>query len=166
MLIFTNRTLNKASSNAEALTNVFNPFLDTLNSVSVQPSANGSGWKTSQLESSHTDATALKRLSEVLGGNRPVLVYLHGNNNSPATCFTRCQQLETQYDVAVVGYSWASEGFLPNGEDQAGLDATKPNTDNDEEALSSVKSKAHLKEGWIARKARRYGQAKLNAQQS
>ena len=166
MLIFTNRTLNKASSNAEALTNVFSPFLDTLNSVSVQPTANGSGWKASQHESSHTDAMALERLSEILSGNRPVLVYLHGNNNSPATCFTRCQQIETQYDVTVVGYSWASEGFLPNGEDQAGLDAAKPNTDNDEEALSSVKSKAHLTEGWIARKARRYGQAKLNAQQS
>lgn len=166
MLIFTNRKLNSASLTASALTNAYTPFVDTLNSVNVQPTSSGSTWKINQHESNHTDSTALKRLTEVLSGTKPVLVYLHGNNNSPSTCFTRCNELESQYNVAVVGYSWASEGFLPNGEDQAGLDANKPNTDADEDALSSAKSKNHLKEGWIARKARRYGQAKLNAQHS
>lgn len=165
MLIFTNRTLNK-SSNEAAFTNIFSPFLDTLNSANVQPATNGSGWKVTHPEVTQTDATALKQLTEVLSGTKPVLVYLHGNNNSPSTCFTRCQQLEDQYGVAVIGYSWTSEGFLPNGEDQAGLDTSNPETDKDEDALSKVESKESLQEGWIARKARRYGQAKLNAQYS
>ncbi|MES2949633.1 MAG: alpha/beta hydrolase [Pseudomonadota bacterium] len=166
MLIFTNRMLNAASSNASALSGVYTPFLDTLNSVSAQPSANGTGWKVSRHQSELTDPAALVQLSEALSGSKPVLVYVHGNNNPPTTCFTRCQELEDQYGVAVIGYSWTSEGFLPNGQDPEGMDNSKPNSDADEDALSAVKSKESLKEGPIARKARRYGQAKLNAQHS
>lgn len=166
MLIFTNRELNTASSNASALTSAYIPFVDTLNSVSVQSAATGTGWRVSQHQSQLTDPMALKQLSDVLGGDKPVLVFLHGNNNTPTSCFTRCQELEEQYGVAVIGYSWASEGFLPNGLDPEGMDDTEPKSDADEDALSVVKTKESLKEGWIARKARRYGQAKLNAQHS
>ena len=165
MLIFTNRVLNTAVSNASALTKVYVPFVDTLNCVSVEAAA-GAGWKVTAHKSELSDVAARDALTAVLSGDKPVLVYLHGNNNSPTTCFTRCKQLEEQYDVAVIGYSWASEGFLPNGQDQAGLDNTKPNSDEDEDALSKIDTKDKLKEGWIARKARRYGQAKLNAQHS
>lgn len=147
MLIFTNRLLNTASTNASALSGAYVPFLEILNSVSVEAATHGTGWKVGDHQAEHTDATALKKLAEVLNGTKPVLVYLHENNNSPATCFTRCQELETQYGVAVIGYSWTSEGFLPNGEDQAGLDTKKPSSDIDEDALSSVKSKDHLKRG-------------------
>ena len=166
MLIFTNRGLNSASSKASALTSAYIPFADTLNSVNVRSTKPGAGWQVSQHESQLTDALALKQLSEVLGGDKPVLIFLHGNNNTPASCFTRCQQLEEQYGVAVIGFSWASEGFLPNGLDPKGMDETKPDSDANEDALSEVKTKESLKEGWIARKARRYGQAKLNAQHS
>ena len=164
MLIFTNRQLDAAASNASAFSNVFAPFFDTLNSAEVQPAANG--WKVSQHSADLSNAAALKKIEGVLGGDRPVLIYLHGNNTAPATCFLRAQQLEAQYGVAVIAYSWASEGFLPNGEDQAGLDTSRPATDDDEDALAKVESRDKLKEGWIARKARRYQQAKTNAQYS
>lgn len=165
MLIFTNRLLDAAVSNASALTKVYVPFVSTLNSVSVQP-ASGSGWKVSKHQSELSDTAALEALTAVMSGDKPVLVYLHGNNNSPATCFSRCQQLEDQYEVAVIGFSWASEGFLPNGQDQAGPDTAKPNGEEDEDTLSNIDTKDKLKDGWIARKARCYGQAKLNAQHS
>ncbi len=166
MLIFTNRDLESTASDSTALTNSFPPFFDTLNSVSVQPAGGKNGWKVSQSQSKLSDAAALKQLITVLGGTKPVLVYLHGNNNTPSDCFERCQQLEDQYGVAAIGYSWASEGYLPSGQDEPGLDQTNLATDTQEDSLSIVTSKEKLKEGWIARKARRYGQAKLNAQNS
>lgn len=166
MLIFTNRQLDAASSTASALTKVYTPFADTLNSVNAQAAPAGAGWTVSQHQSALTDPAALAQLSEVLGGSKPVLVYLHGNNNTPANCFTRCQQLEDQYGVAVIGYSWTSEGFLPDGQDPGDMDPSRPNKDADEDALAAVESKESLKVGWIARQARRYGQAKSNAQHS
>ena len=165
MLIFTNRLLATNVSDESALTNAYVPFVDTLNSVDVAAAA-GSTWKVTNQQPGLKDADARDRLTTVLSGNQPVLVYLHGNNTSPAACFLRCQQLEDQYGVAVIGYSWTSEGFLPNGQDQSGMDNTRPKSDDDEDALSSIDSKEKLKEGWIARKAIRYGQAKLNAQHS
>jgi len=166
MLIFTNRDLDATSSTASALRDVFTPFFDTLNSVEVQQAANGNGWKVSQQGPELGDEAALEKIETVLSGDKPVLVYLHGNNTAPANCFLRSQQLEAQYGVAVIAYSWTSEGFLPNGEDQAGMDLSKPKSDDDEDALADVKSREDLKEGWIARKARRYNQAKQNAQYS
>lgn len=166
MLVFTNRLLKAELSTEDALTRAYTPFADTLNSVSAQAAPNGGGWRVSQPRSDLTDTAALAQLAAVLGGDKPVLVYLHGNNNSPAKCFERCQQLEDQYGVAVIGYSWTSEGYLPNGLDPSDMDTSKPKTDADEDALALVTSKDALKEGWIARKARHYGQAKTNAQHS
>jgi|GEM_PF-1920881 len=164
MLIFTNRKLNPASSNASAFSNVFTPFYDTLNCAEVQPA--GNGWKVSQHGVDLSNDVALKKIEAVLAGNKPVLLYLHGNNTPPASCFLRAGQLEAQYGVAVIAYSWTSEGLLPNGQDQAGMDTARPATDEDEDALAKVESRDKLKEGWIARKARRYNQAKVNAQYS
>ncbi|MFN3570205.1 MAG: alpha/beta hydrolase [Polaromonas sp.] len=164
MLIFTNRKLNPASSNASAFSNVFTPFYDTLNCAEVQPA--GNGWKVSQHGVDLSNDVALRKIEAVLAGNKPVLLYLHGNNTPPASCFLRAGQLEDQYGVAVIAYSWTSEGLLPNGEDQAGMDPSRPATDDDEDALAKVKTRDDLKEGWIARKARRYNQAKVNAQYS
>lgn len=165
MLIFTNRLLVTNVSDASALTNAYVPFVDTLNSADVAVAA-GSTWKVTNQQSGLKDVDATGRLITVLNGNQPVLVYLHGNNTSPASCFLRCQQLEEQYGVAVIGYSWTSEGYLPNGQDPSDMDNARPKSDDDEDALSNINSKEKLKEGWIARKARRYGQAKLNAQHS
>ena len=165
MLIFTNRQLVTATDET-AFSDVFKPFLDTLNCAEVERTPNGSGWKVSQPASGLSDEAALKKIEVVLGGDKPVLVYLHGNNTVPAKCFLRCHQLEAQYGVAVIGYSWASEGMLPDGTDQSGMDTSKPETDADEEALVAIQSREDLKQGWLARKARRFHQAKVNAQYS
>ncbi len=165
MLIFTNRTL-VAATNESAFGDAFEPFVDTLHCAEVEPAANATGWKVSQPASDLSDEAALKKIAAVLGGEKPVLLYLHGNNTIPAKCFLRSHQLEKQYGVAVIAYSWASEGLLPDGTDQSGVDKTRPATDDDEDALARVESREKLKEGWIARKARRYLQAKTNAQYS
>lgn len=164
MLIFTNRELKVEAGNASALTKVFQPFHETLNSVDVLAAANG--WRVSQHGVGLSDEAVLAKIEAVMDGDKPVLVYLHGNNTTPAKCFLRARQLEAQYDVSVIAYSWTSEGFLPNGEDQGGMDPTRMDTDDDEDALTNVKTRDDLRQGWIARKARRYGQAKKNAQES
>lgn len=165
MLIFTHRHLKPAATDEAALTRKYTPFDDTLNSVDAAPDPNG-GWKVTAQRSALTDAAAAELIDAVLKGDKPVLFYLHGNNTEPARCFARCDALERQHKVAVIGFSWTSEGYMPDGLDLSGLDKSKPATDDDDEALSAVKSRDSLKEGWIARKARRYAQAKVNAQHS
>lgn len=162
MLIFTNRQLQNGSDE-KALTRKYTPLITDLNCVDAS-ATDGGGWKVSKPASLVSDADALARLSAVFAGSRPVLIYVHGNNNSPKTCFTRCQQLEANYDVSVIGFSWPSEGFQPDGSDLAGLDTAKTSTDTEDETLEDVKA-TNTSEGWIQRKARRYAQAKVNAQQ-
>jgi esterase/lipase superfamily enzyme len=163
MLIFTNRIVDTAKTNEDAFTTAYTPFVDTLNAADSEP--DGGQWKLTSFATSLSDDAALKRLKSIMIGTKPVLVYLHGNNNTPATCFKRCQQIEEQYGVAVIGFSWTSEGYQPSGKDLAGIDTARPSTDKDEDSLAKVK-KNKLTEGWIARKARRYAQAKVNAQHS
>jgi hypothetical protein len=109
------------------------------------------------------DADALNLLLPLFTGARRVLVYLHGNNNTPAACFERCALLESLYGVEVIGFSWTSEGYLPDGNDLPGV-APAPSA-SDETDLRGVTA-ANRTEGGIQQKIRRYHQAKTNAQDS
>ena len=165
MLIFTNRLLTQSPTDA-ALSGAYTPFSLALNTVQVARTGHTPPqWKVSAPTSMVADDAAIAMLAEVLKGSKPVLVFIHGNNNTPADCFTRCQALEDQFGVAVVGYSWASEGYQPDGSDLAAMVSGGPGTDTGEESLSGI-TKDNLKEGWIQSKARRYAQAKVNAQHS
>ena len=166
MLIVTNRLLDAQFSDENALTRAYAPFAPTLNFAQVTGSAaNSPVWRVSSPASAVTDKKAMDVLMAHFQGSNPVLVYVHGNNNTPADCFARCKALEDQYGLAVVGYSWTSEGYQPDGSELAGIDSRKLATDADEDSLAHV-TKAKLDEGWIQRKARRYAQAKVNAQHS
>ncbi|MDK9704536.1 MAG: hypothetical protein OEL20_15490 [Sulfuritalea sp.] len=166
MLIFTNRQFDGAFSNEQLLTRKYAPFAPTLNCCEV--SSTGAAplkWKTSNAKSDLDDENVLGRLRACFAGNKAALVFIHGNNNEPNDCFTRCKELEDQYGVSVIGYSWTSEGFNPDGTDLSGISSAKAKTDICDETLADV-SKDNLQEGWINRKARRYAQAKINAQHS
>lgn len=165
MLVFTNRRIDPSKKNHEALTRSYEPFTDVLNSVEVTSSAGG--WKAANPKEHLSDASTLAQIGAVLSGTKPVLVFLHGNSTTPAACFKRCQQIEDQYGVSVIAYSWASEGCLPDGTELPGQKAPKgAAAADDDDDLAVVKTKASLKTGWIQRKAQRYGQAKTNAQHS
>jgi hypothetical protein len=166
MLIFTNREVDLSQTDENAISASYIPLVDRLSFFSVAPKATvKTRWSVSEIFRLSTDSDAVTQISKMMKADRPVLVYVHGNNNDPAGCFGRCLSLEKQYNVNVIGFSWASEGFQPNGDDLAGVSNQKVNTDTDEDSLSSVK-KSNVSEGWIQRKARRYAQAKVNAQQS
>jgi hypothetical protein len=164
MLIFTNRLL-EGSDAAASLSTRFTPGAEALTCAHVQRA--GSGFQLADARADVADDEAMLRLVPLFQGTQPVLVYLHGNNNRPRDCFERCARLEESYGVEVVGFSWPSEGLLSSGVDVPDLPAADnaDHPDDEDDALAGV-SAGNRKEGWAARKIRRYRQAKVNAQDS
>ena len=112
MLIFTNRE-TQAATDPSAFTRKFQPGSEALSSAQVL--RNGSGFDLGELRPDLKDDDAMQLLVPVFQGPKPVLVYLHGNNNAPAACFERCARLAEIYGVEVIGFSWPSEGYLSSG---------------------------------------------------
>lgn len=163
MLIFTNRDLQNQPDES-AFTRSFTPAATRLGFASVAPGAGGApSWAVTGLQADASDADALNALLPLFAGPRRVLVYLHGNNNTPAACFERCARLESLYGLEVVGFSWTSEGFLADGSALPGLPANPPT--GDETNLKAVKP-GNRTDDPIQDLIRRYRQAKTNAQDS
>jgi hypothetical protein len=163
MLIFTNRQVDATASDASAFSAAFTPLATKLSFADVARASGG--WALSGTVADTADDAALSALVERFHGNRPVLVYLHGNNNTPPDCFERCARLEAIYGVEVVGFSWPSEGLLSSGEDLPGLTHTAGDLAEGEANLRGIDERSP-NEGAIARKKRRYRQAKVNGQES
>lgn len=163
MLVFTNRIVQDAVLDASAYTGAFTPLATTLAFADVTRA--GGGWTLGGTERDAGDDTVVATLVDRFRGNRPVLVYLHGNNNTPSDCFERCTRLAEIYGVEVVGFSWPSEGLLSSGDDLPGLDHTDGDLAEGETNLRGIDERSR-NEGAIARKKRRYRQAKVNAQDS
>ncbi|MEO6408371.1 MAG: hypothetical protein ABIO45_06405 [Burkholderiaceae bacterium] len=159
MLVFTNRaTIPAADETAFATT--FEPGGTRL---ALAGAARVSGrWQLAGLNGDVGDDDAMQTLVPLFRGRRAVLVYLHGNNNSPAQCFERCHALAALYDLEVIGFSWASEGFLSDGGELPGLAA---GASGDELDLKGVKA-ANRTDPGFQRRIRRYHQARINAQDS
>jgi len=157
MLIFTNRTIG-AGATADVFGTRFTQQSPRLGLATVVKS--GGGWAVSGIDTDVSDQDAMNALQPLFNGNRPVLVYLHGNNNTPAKCFARCATLEAMYGVSVVGFSWPSEGYLASGEPvpEAGSDVP----DGDEDDMAGI-AKGNQPPGRIKTKKLRYQQAKTNA---
>lgn len=158
MLILTNRRLTGTGSDT-AFSAAFEPAQSLLSMADAR--ADGASWSLQQPVSAAGDAEITAALVQRFRGNRPVLLYLHGNNNTPPDCFRRCATLAAIYGVEVVGFSWPSEGRLPDGNPLPGL----PDNMAGEDDLHDVRA-ANRTDGPIVQKARRYRQAKNNAQDS
>lgn len=161
MLVFTNRVIDNGSDQT-AFTRRFEPGATTLGFA--EPARAAGGWTLSGIQRDSSDDAALAALVKLFQGPAPVLVYLHGNNNTPADCFERCTRLAEIYGTEVLGFSWTSEGFQPSGDDLAAIDLGGP-ADTGETSLGAVTA-LNRSEGPIQRKLRRYRQAKTNAQES
>jgi len=161
MFVITNREID-TDGGAVTLSTRFQPGAAQLRMVEVGRK-NGGGYTVSGSADGIEDAEGVSRLSDVFAGPRPVLVYLHGNNNTPQDCFERCLRLQESYDVEVVGFSWPSEGRLASGTDLPGLPAGPDEGGDTAEASFARSGTAPAGEGWVERKKRRYRQAKANA---
>lgn len=160
MLVFTNRELTEGSDES-AYGRTFKPGSERLAVASVSP--DGEGWLVSEPDEDVSEADALNLLLPLFAGSKPLLVYVHGNNNTPAACFQRCQALRKLYSSAeVVGFSWPSEGFLSDGSPLP--DVPMP-ASLDETDLAKVRSDNRTSET-SQRKIGRYHQAQTNAKQS
>jgi hypothetical protein len=160
MLIFTNRSLTNKDDES-AFGRDFITGSEQLGFATASRDPNG-GWRVSQIHSQATDSEAMSGLLPLFSGAQPLLIYLHGNNNSPAKCFERCDELERLYKLPVVAFSWASEGFMPDGNPLPGLSGNSPIGEPDLDGVTA----ANRSEGPIQTKIRRYRQAKTNAQDS
>ena len=135
MLIFTNRAIENRSDET-AFTTRYEPAADRLGFAQVEPAGDGT-WQVKDIHADASDDDIVIELMAVFGGPRPVLVQLHGNNNTPASCFARTELFESLYDVEVIGFSWTSEGYLPDGSKLVGLSADSSGDGTDLKIVSA-----------------------------
>ncbi|MEJ8838223.1 alpha/beta hydrolase [Ramlibacter sp. AN1133] len=161
MLVFTNRDV-VAQSDPSAFQRSFTPGGNRIAVAAVARDAAGR-WALSRIDDDVTERDAFDLLLPLFGGGRPLLLYLHGHGSAPAACFARCAALEAEYGAEVIGFSWPSEGLLCDGEPVPRLAA--PDAPAEELDLAGLKSSNRVDaEG--QQLARRYRQAKVNAQES
>jgi len=165
MLIFTNRVVLAGHGDESAFTAKFVPASDTLGMAEV--ARNGPAhWSLAGVTPAVSDAAAEAALVRVFDGGRPVLVHIHGNSMAPAQCFERCARFEELFDVAVVGFSWPSEGRLPSGKRRKGVTGARAEAE-DRWTLAVVDStNFDAKGGAVADVIARYRQSKRNGKSS
>jgi esterase/lipase superfamily enzyme len=110
-----------------------------------------------------TERDALDLLLPLFDGARPVLLYVHGNSTTPASCFARCAALEAEYGIEVIAFSWPSEGFQCDGSPLPKLIAGDAPVEELE--LAGLKP-GNRTDATGQQLARRYRQSKMNAQDS
>jgi esterase/lipase superfamily enzyme len=160
MLIFTNRAIENRGDES-AFTARYEPAADRLGFAHVERAGNGA-WQVKDIHADASDDEIVVELLAAFGGPRPLLVQLHGNNNTPASCFARTELFESLYDVEAIGFSWTSEGYLPDGSKLVGL---AEESSGDETDLKAVHADNRIT-GVIQDKIQRYQQAKINAKNS
>lgn len=118
MLIFSNRELE---SRADALVCQQKVNADlarrALATLERTPQATAGCWKVSQIDSDVDDADSMRALLPMFQESRPLLLYLHGYNSTPAACFERCDRLQSLYGLEVVRFSWSSKKHRPGDGD-------------------------------------------------
>jgi hypothetical protein len=159
MLAFTNRIVEDDAGVAGFSTRHV-PASPALSSAEVA-AAPGGGWQLGEVQRDIGDDQAVLQLVPLLRGERPVLVHVHGCFNPPPVCFERGALLERLYGVRVVLFSWPSEGLLPDGSDRRGAAPSR----EDETSLALI-HRDNQGQGGVAGIARRYRQAKRNAEAS
>jgi esterase/lipase superfamily enzyme len=159
MLIFSNRVVED-DTGQPVFGRRFRPLAGSLSIAEARRA--GGGWRLHGVQRDASDEEADRALCPMFAGARAVLVYLHGNANTPADCFERCAQLAALYGVEVIGFSWPSEGLLADGNEDPGL---VPGRDASNVDLDGV-TQASAGKPWAQRKLQRYRRAKLNAQES
>ena len=165
MLVFTNRTVLVGPTDETAFTSEFAPASDELGMADV--TRNGAtSWLLANVAPAVTDVDAEAALAAVFAGDKPVLVHLHGNNMSPGQCFERCARFEELFGVAVVGFSWPSEGLLPSGRHRPGVTGERAAAE-DRWTLASVTAINFAARGSsVSDTIARYLQAKSNGRDS
>ena len=113
MLIFTSREMQSGTNPS-----TFEPHfsarsaLRALKNLERAPEGMAADWEVSQADADLDDADALQTWLPLFQKPGPLLVYLHGYNDTPAACFERCDRLQSRYGLEVVRFSWSSRKHL------------------------------------------------------
>lgn len=157
MLVFSNRKLGAGPSFSAA----FTPGGDALALADATPSQGT--WRLGDPRAGVDDPDAITRLAPLFGGAKPVMLYVHGYNNTPESCFERLAALQKLYaGVEVIGFSWPSEGLLADGSALPGMQLHDAGDENELEGIEPSNRTSDDVQGIL----RRYRQAKTNAQDS
>ena len=120
MLIFSNRELeSRLSTSFFKHKSTAGPARLALATLERTPQAMAGRWKVSQIDS-HVDVDdddSMRVLLPMFQESRPLLLYLHGYNSTPAACFERCDRLQSLYGLEVVRFSWSSKKHRPGDSD-------------------------------------------------
>lgn len=87
------------------------------------PKTQENGWKVVRIDCDVDDAKSMNDLLQLFQEARPLLIYLHGYNSSPADCFERCDRLESLYGLEMVRFSWSAKKHLLADGLRRGFDA-------------------------------------------
>ncbi len=121
MLIFSSREVeDRATTSAVEQQFTAGSALPALN---CPPQAPGEHWKVVQMNCDVDDADSMNELLPLFQEARPLLLYLHGYNSTPAACFERCDRLESLYGLEIVRFSWSAKKHLKDDGLRHGFDA-------------------------------------------
>lgn len=113
MLIFTTRELESSTDES-----AFEPHFSAssarvaLANLERAPEAMTERWKVSQAVGVLDDAHGMRTWLPLFQKPGPLLVYLHGYNDTLAACVERCDRLQSVYGLEVVRFSWSSKKYL------------------------------------------------------
>lgn len=124
MLIFSGHEIEGRSA-MPAVEQLFTAGSDPLAQAlrKLAPQTQQADWKVMQMDCDVDNTEAMNELLQLFQQARPLLLYLHGYNSTPAACFERCDHLESLYGLEVVRFSWSAKKHLPNDGLRPGFDA-------------------------------------------
>lgn len=160
MIVFSNRHIVGKSS--PSLTAAYTPGESRI--AAAHADFTKGKWSLRAVDADVTDDDALALLEPVFSADRPILLYVHGFNNTPNDVFDRARRLEERYGVTVVGFSWPAEGFLPDGTPLPGQTKSENESSGESSLLALLGNEANT--SGSARKKDKYFQAKTNAMHS
>lgn len=94
-----------------------------LDGLKCPPQMPGEHWKVVQMNCDVDDAESINELLPLFQQKRPLLLYLHGYNSTPAACFERCDRLQSLYGLEIVRFSWTARKHLHDDGLRPGFDA-------------------------------------------
>lgn len=124
MLIFSSRE-SEGRAATSAVEQQFTAGADALARPTRKhpPKTRDEDWKVVQMDCDVDDAESMNELLQLFQEARPLLLYLHGYNSTPAACFERCDRLESLYGLEIVRFSWSAKKHLQDDGLRPGFDA-------------------------------------------
>lgn len=124
MLVFSSRDVEGRIA-VPAIEQPFTACINPLPQVVQKqtPQTQQDDWEVVQIDCDADDTESMNKFLHLFQKVRPLLLYLHGYNSTPAACFERCDRLESLYGLEVVRFSWSAKQHLTGNGLRSDFDA-------------------------------------------